>query len=45
VIKDPRFDVPTTIDRFGPWLYAVNARFLASPTPNDPYNVIRVRAH
>jgi hypothetical protein len=45
VIKDPRFDVPTTIDNFGPWLYAVNARFLASPTPSDPYTVIRVGAH
>ena len=45
VIKDPRFDVPTTIDRFGPWLYAVNARFLPTPTPNDPYTVVRVRAH
>ena len=45
VIKDARFDVPTTIARFGPWLYAVNARFLASPTPSDPYTVVRVRAH
>jgi hypothetical protein len=44
-ITDPRFDVPTTIDNFGPWLYAVNARFLASPTPNDPYTIVRVRAH
>jgi hypothetical protein len=44
-IKDPRFDVPTTIARFGPWLYAVNARFLASPTASDPYTVVRVRAH
>ncbi len=44
-IKDPRFDVPTTIERFGPWLYAVNARFLATPKPTDPYTVVRVRAH
>src|SRR3954447_12264992 len=44
-IPDPRFDVPTTIDRFGPWLYAVNARFLPAPTPSDPYTVVRVRAH
>jgi len=45
VIKDGRFDVPTTIAGFGPWLYAVNARFLASPKPTDPYTVVRVRAH
>ncbi|MBA2294465.1 MAG: hypothetical protein H0W16_04960 [Actinobacteria bacterium] len=30
-ITDPDFDVPTTIDRFGNHLYAVNARF---GTPN-----------
>jgi hypothetical protein len=44
-ITDPRFDVPTTIDRFGPWLYAVNARFSTPPTPTTPYTVVRVRAH
>ena len=26
-ITDPDFDVPTTIAKFGKWLYAVNARF------------------
>jgi sugar lactone lactonase YvrE len=26
-ITDKRLDVPTTLARFGPWLYAVNARF------------------
>jgi sugar lactone lactonase YvrE len=43
-IKDPKFDVPTTAAAFGPFLYAVNARFSTPPTPDTPYNVIRVRA-
>jgi hypothetical protein len=43
-ITDPRFDVPTTIDRFKHWLYAVNARFTTPPTPTTPYTVVRVPA-
>jgi hypothetical protein len=43
-ISDSRFDVPTTIDRVGPWLYAVNARFTTAVTPDTPYTVVRVRA-
>ena len=31
-ITDSDFDVPTTIDKFGKWLYAVNARFGTPPT-------------
>jgi sugar lactone lactonase YvrE len=42
-ITDPRFQVPTTIDRFGPWLYAVNARFGTEVTPETTYTVVRVR--
>ena len=43
-ITDPRFHVPTTIDRFGPFLYAVNARFPPPPqTPDTTYTVVRVR--
>ena len=43
-ITDPRFMVPTTIDGFGPWLYAVNARFdVMPPTPDTTYSVVRVR--
>jgi sugar lactone lactonase YvrE len=42
-ITDGQFDVPTTIDRFGKWLYAVNARFGTAPTPSTPYTVVRVR--
>ena len=41
-ITDPGFDVPTTIDRFGSTLYAVNARFGMPPTPTTPYSVVRV---
>ena len=39
----PGFDVPTTIARFGNRLYAVNARFGTTPTPNTTYDVIGFR--
>ena len=42
-ITDPDFDVPTTIDRLGSRLFAVNARFGTTPTPTTPYAVIQVR--
>jgi sugar lactone lactonase YvrE len=42
-IEDPAFDVPTTIDRLGRRLYAVNARFSTPPTPSTPYEIVRVR--
>jgi hypothetical protein len=41
-ITDPAFDVPTTIDRFGSRLYAVNARFGTPPSPTTRYDVVRV---
>ena len=42
-ITDPDFDVPTTIDRFGNHLYAVNARF-GNPAPTTAtYAVVKVR--
>lgn len=42
-ITDSDFDVPTTIDRFGRFLYAVNARF-GNPSPSTAsYSVVRVR--
>jgi sugar lactone lactonase YvrE len=41
-ITDPAFDVPTTVAAFGPFLYAVNARFSTTPTPTTPYSVVRV---
>jgi sugar lactone lactonase YvrE len=41
-ITDPDFDVPTTIASKGPFLWAVNARFNTPPTPDTPYNVVRV---
>jgi hypothetical protein len=41
-ITDSRFDVPTTIDRFGHWLYAVNSRFTTPVTPTTAYTVVRV---
>ena len=42
-ITDPDFDVPTTIDRLGRRLYAVNARFTTPPGPSTTYNVVQVR--
>jgi sugar lactone lactonase YvrE len=41
-ITSPLFDVPTTIAKFGNWLYAVNARFGTTPTPETPYTITRV---
>ena len=37
------FDVPTTIDRHGSSLYAVNARYGPAPTPTPTYSVVKVR--
>jgi sugar lactone lactonase YvrE len=42
-ITDPGFDVPSTVDRLGARLYAVNARFGTAPTPSTPYTVVQVR--
>ena len=42
VITDPAFRVPTTIARFGKWIYAVNARFGTPPTPDTDYDVVQV---
>jgi len=43
-ITDPDFQVPTTVAAFGPFLYAVNARFGTPPTPDTSYTVVRVFA-
>jgi hypothetical protein len=42
-ITDSDFDVPTTVDRLGNRLYAVNARFGTTPGPDTPYSVVQVR--
>jgi sugar lactone lactonase YvrE len=41
-LTDPDFDVPTTIDRHGNRIYAVNARFSTPPTPATSYDVVQV---
>ena len=41
-LTDPDFDVPTTVARIGFKLYAVNARFSTTPTPETPYDVVKV---
>ena len=45
VITSPLFRIPTTIDRFGSFLYAVNARFDVPATPETEYEVVRVPRH
>lgn len=42
-ITSPAFDVPTTVDNLGRFLYAVNAKFGTTPTPDTPYEIVRVR--
>ncbi|HEX6151570.1 superoxide dismutase [Nocardioides sp.] len=43
-ITSADFDIPTTVARFGRWLYLPNARFNTPPTPDTPYWVTRVPA-
>ncbi|WP_370290280.1 SMP-30/gluconolactonase/LRE family protein [Nocardioides sp.] len=43
-ITSPRFDVPTTVARFGGSLYLPNARFTTPATPSTTYDVTKVRA-
>lgn len=38
------FDIPTTLDRFGSRLYAVNARFTTTPEATTAYWITSVRA-
>lgn len=42
VLTDSDFDVPTTAARRGNKLYAVNAKFGTTPTPDTPYEVVQV---
>ena len=41
-ITDRTLDVPATVAAFGPFLYAVNARFSTAPTPTTPYWISRI---
>jgi hypothetical protein len=43
-ITDPALDVPTTIGQFGPFLYAINARFSTPPGPDVTYTAVRLPA-
>jgi sugar lactone lactonase YvrE len=40
-ITDPDFDVPTTIDRLGSRVYAVNARFGTATPADQSYHVVK----
>lgn len=42
-ITNPAFNVPTTADILGQWLYVVNAKFGTPPTPETPYEIVRVK--
>jgi hypothetical protein len=41
-LRDPRFDVPTTVAAFGERLYLPNARLSTPPTPGTAYDVVAV---
>ncbi len=41
-ITSPDFRVPTTIAELGNALYAVNARFDVTPTPDTEFEVVRI---
>ena len=43
-LSSPAFDVPTTVARFGRFLYLPNARFSTPPTPTTEYTANRIRA-
>jgi sugar lactone lactonase YvrE len=42
-LRSSRFDVPTTVARYGNSLYLPNARFTTPPTPTTEYTANRVR--
>ena len=42
VLTSPLFRIPATADGFGPFLYAVNARFDVVPTTDTEYEIVRV---
>ncbi len=41
-ITNEVFDVPTTADAFGKYLYVVSAKFNTPVTPDTPYEIVRV---
>jgi sugar lactone lactonase YvrE len=44
-LTDPRFDIPTTVAKFGSRLYLPNARFSTPPTPTTPYTAVGISTH
>lgn len=42
ILTSPDFRIPTTADVFGKSLYAVNARFDTTPTPDTEYEIVRL---
>lgn len=43
ITNDDYFDIPTTVDNHGAWLYAVNARFSTTPGPDIEYDIVKVK--
>jgi hypothetical protein len=42
---DSEFKIPATLTEFGSRLYAVNARFDITPTPDTEYDIVQVSKH
>ena len=43
-ISDPQLDFPTSLARFGRYLYTANARFSTETTPETAYQIVRLPA-
>jgi sugar lactone lactonase YvrE len=41
-LTDSRFDFPTTLVDFGPWLYVINSRLSTPPTPDMQYSILQI---
>jgi outer membrane protein assembly factor BamB len=43
-IRDPRFDIPASVDVIGSRLFVLNARFTTPATPDTTYDIVSVRS-
>jgi hypothetical protein len=42
VVSDPALDIPSSVERDGGDLFALNARFTTPPGPATTYDIVRV---